>query len=164
MIEVSLEQSLNARLPILFTELGIAIDVRSEHPSNALPLIYVTEFGITVFLHPKSNVLVSVSIMALQSFLLSYFIFPSSTFIEVRAGQELKALAPIKVTELGIVIEVRFERPSNAHAPISVTELGIIVLLLPTINRLFFVSMIALQLFLLSYLAFPCSTFIELRF
>ena len=47
----------------------------------------VTELGIVVFLHPNSNLLFAVSIIALQLFLLSYFVLPLSTFIFVKPVQ-----------------------------------------------------------------------------
>ena len=86
------------------------IEARLEHPSNALFPILVTEFGIIVFPHPTINVLDLVSMIALQLFLLSYFAFPGSTFIELRFGHFLKKPIPIFVTEFGIVIEVRLEQ------------------------------------------------------
>ena len=43
---------------------------------------------------------------------------------EARPLQYPKALLPIEVTELGIMIEVRPEQPENALVPIVVTELG----------------------------------------
>jgi hypothetical protein len=39
--------------------------------------------------------------------------------------QPSKALVPISVTELGILIEVRLLQPVNAVSPIEVTVLGI---------------------------------------
>ena len=86
----------------------------------------VTLFGITVFIHPESNVLDFVSMIALQLFLLSYFLFPCSTFIDWRLGQYFKIVAPISVTDFGIVIEVRLEQPSKASLPILVTLLPIV--------------------------------------
>ena len=53
--------------------------------------MFVTELGITVFLHPAINVLEFVSIIALQSFLLSYLGLSFSTIIEVRPGQKENA-------------------------------------------------------------------------
>ena len=73
--------------PMLFTEFGIVIEARLEQPEKAAYPILVTEFGITVFLHPAINVLDSVSIMALQLFLLSYFLFPCSTVIFFKSEQ-----------------------------------------------------------------------------
>ena len=83
--------------------------------------------------------------------------------IEVRPEQPQKAELPILVTDSGIVIEVRPEQPQKAEPPILVTELGIIVFLHPAIKVFDAFSMMALQLFLLSYLGVPSSTFIEVR-
>ena len=94
---------------MLVTELGMVMEVRLEQNSKARSPILVTEFGIVVFLHPAINLLVFVSIIALQLSLLSYFVFPFSTVIEVRSGQFSKALFPILATELGMVMEVRPE-------------------------------------------------------
>ena len=103
------------------------IEVRPEQPSKAQPPILVTELGIKAFLHPIIKVLDPVSIIALQSFLLSYFLFPCSTIIELRPVQLEKAYIPILVTDSGIVIEVRPEQPEKAELPILVTELGIVI-------------------------------------
>ena len=64
---------------------------------------------------------------------------------------------------LGIVIEVSPVCPANANDSILVMFSGIFVFLQPTINLLFFVSIIALQLSLESYLEFPSSTMIEVN-
>ena len=48
------------------TELGMIIDVKSPHSSNALEPMEVTEFGMMVFLHPKTNRFVEVRMIALQ--------------------------------------------------------------------------------------------------
>ena len=72
--------------------------------------MFVTEFGIIVFLHPKNKVFVFVSIIALQLSRESYFVFPDSTFIDVRPEQAWKAKYPMLVTEFGIVILVRPEQ------------------------------------------------------
>ena len=59
----------------------MVMEVRPEQASKAKPPILVTELGIVVFLHPAINLLVFVSIIALQLSLLSYFEFPFSTVI-----------------------------------------------------------------------------------
>ena len=82
---------------------------------------------------------------------------------EVRLLQPSKAYFPILVTELRIVIVVRLSHPSKAPCPILVTVLGITAFLHPAIKVLDFVSIMALQLSLLSYFAFPSSTIIEVR-
>ena len=42
------------------------MEVRLEQPENALSPMEVTELGMAVFMQPAINVLVAVSIMALQ--------------------------------------------------------------------------------------------------
>ena len=66
---------------------------------------------MTVFFNPINNVFDSVSMIALHSFLLSYFLFPFSTIIEARLEHPKKTRFCITVTELGIVIEARLEQP-----------------------------------------------------
>ena len=51
--------------PIKVTEFGMVMDARPL-PENARRPIVVTELGMTVFLQPVTNVLVLVSITALQ--------------------------------------------------------------------------------------------------
>ena len=67
------------------------------------------------------------------------------------------------VTEFGILIEMSSELPEKAYPPMFFTELGTVVFLHPVCKVLYRVSMIALQLFLLSYLGLSSSTFIEVR-
>ena len=69
---------------MLVTEFGMVTLVRPEQPKNAELSMLVTEFGITVFLHPTINVFVFVFIIALQLSRESYFVFPDSTSIVVR--------------------------------------------------------------------------------
>ena len=68
-IDVRDVQFLNASFPIDVTLFGILIDVIEVQPANARYSIEVTLFGIIVFLHPTNNLFVSVSKIALQSFL-----------------------------------------------------------------------------------------------
>ena len=75
---------LKAELPILVTLLGIVTEERPVQPKNAEFPILVTLLGMVVFLQPITKELLAVSIMALQFSLESYFVFPDSTFIEVR--------------------------------------------------------------------------------
>ena len=70
--------------------------------------------------------------------------------MEARDVQPSKAEDPISVTPFGIVMEARDVQPSKADAPICVILSGIMVFLHPTTSVLDFVSIIALQLFLLS--------------
>ena len=67
------------------------------------------------------------------------------------------------VTLSGIVILVNLVLPSKALSPIAVTLLGIVVFLHPTISVFEFFSIIALQLFLLSYTLLPSFTFIFIK-
>ena len=108
------EQPENARSPMLVTEFGMVTLVRLEQPENASLPMLVTEFGITVFLHPTINVLVFVSIIALQLSRESFFVFPYSTSIVFRPEQYSKAEEPMLVTEFGMVTLVSPEQPENA--------------------------------------------------
>ena len=67
------------------------------------------------------------------------------------------------VTLLGIVIEVRSVQCANAFSPMLVTLLGMVVVLQPAIRVFVEDSIIALQLFLESYLGLPSSTFNDVR-
>ena len=60
-------------------------------------------------------------------------------------------------------MSVRSVQNSNAQIPILVTVLGIIVVLQPVNNLLEEVSMMALQLFLLSYIVFALDTVIVFK-
>ena len=86
-IEVRLLQPLKASDSMLFTLLGIIISVNPMQSSKALLPIVVTLLGMNVFLQPIINVFVSVSIIALHSFLESYTLFPSSTLMEDKQTQ-----------------------------------------------------------------------------
>ena len=79
-----------------------------------------------VFLQPITKELLAVSIMALQLSLESYFVFPDSTFIEVRPVQPENASSPILVTLFGMVIELRPAHPEKAELPILVTLLPMV--------------------------------------
>ena len=56
---------------MLVTPAGISILVKPSHSSNALFPMLVTPAGILLDLHPRINVLLPVSIIALQLSLLS---------------------------------------------------------------------------------------------
>ena len=71
-------------------------------------------------LHPVTSLFVAVSMMALQSFRLSYTLLPSSTTILFKYPPHTKGLSPIEVTLEGMNTEVR-EHPRNALFPIDVT-------------------------------------------
>ena len=92
---------------MLVTLFGIVIEVRVLQPENAELPMQVTVLGMAVFLNPHTKVFDSVSIIALELFLLSYFLFPFSTITDVRLEQSRKTLHAILVTLLGIVTEVR---------------------------------------------------------
>ena len=89
--------------------------------------IDVTLSGIIVSAQPVIKVLVEVSIIALQSSLESYTVFPSFTMIELKEVQLLKVKLPIEVTLSGITIELKEEQHSKAHLPIEVTLSGITI-------------------------------------
>ena len=137
----------------------MVIDDISTH-SNAYEPIFLISLGIFVFLQPKIKVLVFVSIIALQLFLESYVVLLESTFIFSNSEQFKKTDSAISLTELGIVIDDISTR-SNAYEPIFLISLGIFVFLQPKIKVLVFVSIIALQLFLESYVVLLESTFIS---
>ena len=59
-------QFTNASPSIVVTDGGMRIFERLELLLKALAPIFTTEFGITVFRHPLNNVLLYVSIIALQ--------------------------------------------------------------------------------------------------
>ena len=61
-----------------------------------------------------------------------------------------KAHSPISITPLGMVISVKLVQPENAPLPILVIPSGMVVFLQPSISVFVAVSMMALQLFLLS--------------
>ena len=160
-------------MPIEVTLSGSLIELSEVQPLKAESPIEVTPSGIIVVAQPAIKVLVEVSIIALQLFLESNTVFPSSTIIEVNKVQPLKADSPIDITLFpiitevkdeqlekayhsidltlsGITIEVKEVQPLKAESPIEVTLSGIIVEAQPKINLLVEVSIIALQLSLLS--------------
>ena len=122
--EVSPLQPSNAWSLIEVTELGIVTEVSPLQPLNAPSPIEVTELGMVVFLQPEISVFVAVSIIALQLFRESYFVFPLSTTILVSPLQPSNAWSPIEVTEFGMVTDVSPRQSRNAPLPIEVTELG----------------------------------------
>ena len=70
----------------------------------------VTLAGIVEFLHPIINVLVNVSIIALQPLRESNTVFPSSTVIDAILEQPEKTFLPMLVTLAGMVMDVRLEQ------------------------------------------------------
>ena len=69
----------------------------------------------------------------------------------------------MEVTELPIETEVKPLQPLKASLPMEVTLLGITVFRQPTISVFVAVSIMALQLSLLSYAVFPDSTTMEVK-
>ena len=106
-IEVKEEQLKKAEFPIEVTPFPIVTVVKDVHPEKAPSPIEVTLSGIIVEAQPTINLLVKVSFIALQLFLESYTVFPSSTIIEVKEVQPEKAPSSIEVTLFGITIEVK---------------------------------------------------------
>ena len=76
----------NAESQISFTELGKESDVRPFRPLKAFLPMVVTVLGIMVLLLPNNNVLVEVSIKALQPLRESYLEFSGATSIEDSGG------------------------------------------------------------------------------
>ena len=64
--EVRPVQPLKAEFPMLVTEFGMVTEVRHLKPLKASSPMLVTELGITVLTHPFINLLLRVSIIALQ--------------------------------------------------------------------------------------------------
>ena len=88
------------------------IVLKEKQPPKAPLPIEVTLSGIIVVAQPAIKVLVEVSIIALQSSLESYTVFPSFTMIEVKEVlQYKKAELPIEVTLSGITIELKESQP-----------------------------------------------------
>jgi hypothetical protein len=77
--------------------------------------------GMAVFMQPAINVLVAVSIMALQLLRESYFGLSLATEMAARLEQPENAPSSIEVTELGMVMSVRLEQLPNAKKSIEVT-------------------------------------------
>ena len=113
-------------MPIEVTLSGISIEFKEEQLSKAESPIEVTLSGIIVSAQPVIKVLVEVSIIALQSSLESYTVFPSFTMIELKEVQLLKVKLPIEVTLSGISIELKEEQSKKAPSPIEVTLFPIV--------------------------------------
>ena len=82
---------------------------------------------------------------------------------EVSPEQPEKALSPIVVTLLGIVMDFSPEQPKKAELPNFFTLLGITVVKQPRINVFVSVAIMALHLSRESYVVLPLSTIIEFR-
>ena len=86
---------------------------------------------MSVFLHPEISVLVAVSTIPLQLFLLSYFLFPLETVMLVSPVQPLNAQLPMLITLSGIVMLDSPVQSENALPPMLVTLSGIVMLVSP---------------------------------
>ena len=98
---VKVLQSEKAYASMLITPFGISILNKVLQSLNADPPMLVTLFGIFVFLHPIINVLVDVSMIALQLSLLSYTSLLLTTIFS-NLLQPINADTSILVTLLGI--------------------------------------------------------------
>jgi len=136
-------------------------EVSSKHLLKAFAPILVIPSGIIVFEQPTIRLFFDVRIIALQLFLLSYTMLSESTEIEASPEHPQKALLSMFVTLLGILIESSPKHPSKARLLMLVIPSGIIVFEQPTIRLFVDVSIIALQLFLLSNTILLESTDIE---
>ena len=74
----------------------------------------VTLLGMIVFLQPEIKVFDDVSIIALQLLRESYLVFPLATVTEVKPEQLAKAISPMEVTLVGIMMEVKLEQYRKA--------------------------------------------------
>ena len=83
--------------------------------------------GILLFLHPATNSLVAVWIIALLFSLESYTGLAASTTIRSRLLQPPKQSSPTLVTELGMVMEVKLLQPAKQSHPKLVTKLGMVM-------------------------------------
>jgi hypothetical protein len=145
---------LNAPLLIIITLLGIEIEARAEQYENALPPMVVTLSGMVIEVSKEQP----------ENALPPMVVTLSGMVMEVSEEQPENALTPMVVTLSGMVMEAREEQPENALSPMVVTPSGIrVVDLHPAISLLVAVSIIALQLFRLSYTLLELSTSIEAR-
>ena len=84
------------------------------HPAKASTPMVVTDEGITVDLHPSSNILDSVRIIALHASRESKTGLPSATVMLSNSGQLFKMPQPIFVVVEGISMLRSEEHPQNA--------------------------------------------------
>ena len=85
----------------------------------------VTLLGMVEFMQPAINVLLSLSMIALQLSLESYLALLGATTIDVKLEQLRKATSPMLVTPLPMTTEVKLEQLAKAELPMLVTLLGI---------------------------------------
>ena len=91
----------------------------------------VTELGISMEVRLVQRVLLLVSIIQLQLFLLSKVGLSSATTIDVSPVHLEKAKFPMLVTELGMEIDVSPVQSEKAPNAMLVTELGIVISVSP---------------------------------
>ena len=102
------------------------MDVRPVHSlKESLPIVF-TELGMVVDLHPIIRVLSLFRMMALQLSRESKKVLFGSTVIDVREEQREKASVPIQDMDLGIETEVRLEQPEKTLYLILHTDSGIV--------------------------------------
>lgn len=90
------------------------IDSRFKQPWNAWLPIETTVLGMIVALQPTTNSFVDDVITALQLFLESYVILSGSTTMLDSSEQPEKAMWPIDMTDLGMIVVLRSEQSSKA--------------------------------------------------
>ena len=95
---------------MLVTLLGISTEVKLVRPEKARSPMLVTLLGMVVFGQPAINVLLSLSMIALQLSLESYLGLLGATTIDVKLEQSQKVPQPMLVTLLGISTEVKLEQ------------------------------------------------------
>ena len=105
----------------------MVMEVNPSQPEKQSPPKLVTELGILLFLHPTTNSLVEVRIIALQLSLESYTGLAASTTIRSRPLQPSKHQSPKLVTELGMVMEVNLLQYEKHFSPKLITELGMVM-------------------------------------
>ena len=157
---------------------GMLMEVRLWHPSNISAGILVISSGQSIDMednevqkrntpHPKLVTLFGIimdwSFLQLKNASLPMACNPSGRMIVSNSSHNLNALLLIYVTPSGMVIEVRFEA-WKAYSPMVVTLAGIIVFEQPWIRVLDTVSIMALQLSLLSKTLFSGSTIIVVKY
>ena len=102
--------------------MGMVMEVKLLQLEKQQSPKLVTELGILLFLHPATNLLVAVWIIALLLSLESYTGLAASTTIRSRLLQQEKHDFPKLVTELGMVMEVKLLQREKQDSPKLVTE------------------------------------------
>lgn len=109
----------------------MVIEVILLHPEKALNSILIISFGMTVFLQPAINLLLLVSIIALQLLRESKHLFSAFTFMVDSSAQLANTPAPRLVKPEPIVTEDKRLHPLNAPSQIIVKLLGIDIVVIP---------------------------------